>query len=658
MKFFLTLIFSVVILLVSQNALAQGPRLGAVVVVYSYNSSIPWQRLFNKGFSNKLYEYPGAPVVFEENLDAGRLDIRQHQDNIIHYLKRKYAGQKIALVVTESSEAALLLSEHQELFQGIPRLYINPSTAVSVLTEQEAVIRVKEDIPEAVRRVIETFKPDRLTVVGETQTLFTNETIQSIRNAEPSFDNTVAVDYLLDLPMGELERKVSELPRNSIIFYPLIFRDGKGEQFVPYEAAKRITDVANSPVFSHWDSLVGSGIAGGYLLSAEHVGEIVADNVMQYMYGQNLRNTGSDKYTPFITLYDWEILSRYDINTDNIPANAKLINLPPPLYIAYRNQIIVGALALAFLALTIAIWIAALKRKLNIKVLELTKTGDKLKQHIAIVDRHVITSSTDPHGRITEASQAFADISGYSKEELIGKSHNIIRHPDVPKEVYRELWATIKNGGTWKGEFINKNKAGDSYWVSATIEPDWDNNGEIVGYTAIREDITDKKRIEELSITDKLTSLFNRQKIDSALIQEFNRVARYGDSLSIIMVDIDKFKNVNDTYGHQAGDRVLTDVATILKTNVRSTDLPGRWGGEEFLILCPETDGEGARLLAEKIRNCIAEHNFSEVGHLTASFGVSTHRSSDTQEDLIRRADEALYTAKEKGRNRVETEKK
>lgn len=286
-------------------------------------------------------------------------------------------------------------------------------------------------------------------------------------------------------------------------------------------------------------------------------------------------------------------------------------------------------------------------------VTEYRQSKAKLQSYVQIVDAHVIISSTDLKGIITEVSEAFCRTSGYSKEELIGKNHNIVRHPDVPDSLYKAMWESIVQGEVWQGEIKNKHKDGSSYWVHATISPRYNDAREMIGFMAIRQDITDKKRIEELSITDRLTGLFNRLKLDEVFAKEIQRSTRYHTPFSVVLLDIDRFKNVNDTYGHQVGDMVLQELALILKTNVRSEDLVGRWGGEEFLLLLPNTTLDSAMILAEKLRRSTEAHAFSEVGKCTASFGVASFVTGDSEKNLMARADDALYRAKAQGRNRV-----
>lgn len=280
----------------------------------------------------------------------------------------------------------------------------------------------------------------------------------------------------------------------------------------------------------------------------------------------------------------------------------------------------------------------------------------KLEEYILIIDKNVISSTTDLHGKITKVSEAFCDISGYRKDELLGKSHNILRHKDMPKAVYKELWATIKAGNIWQGELKNIRKDGSTYWVDVTITPIKDEQGDTISYASIHNNITDKKRIEELSVTDRLTQLYNRLKLDEIFAMKLASAGRYNTHFSIIIMDIDYFKLVNDTWGHQAGDDVLKEFAAIIKNNVREADIVGRWGGEEFLILSSETDLNGAMELSEKLREIVSSFKFSFAGHKTASFGVSSYHAGDDEKSMVKRADEALYQAKESGRDRAERE--
>lgn len=159
--------------------------------------------------------------------------------------------------------------------------------------------------------------------------------------------------------------------------------------------------------------------------------------------------------------------------------------------------------------------------------------------------------------------------------------------------------------------------------------------------------------LEELSSTDKLTGLHNRLKLDEMFAYELSQAQRYEKSFSVLLIDIDRFKDVNDTYGHQVGDQILVEFSKLLKSNSRSTESLGRWGGEEFLVILPETTAAGAMTFAEKIRQLVGAHEFPVAGTVTCSIGVSTFHKNDSRESMLDRADKALYCAKGKGRNTV-----
>jgi diguanylate cyclase (GGDEF)-like protein len=160
------------------------------------------------------------------------------------------------------------------------------------------------------------------------------------------------------------------------------------------------------------------------------------------------------------------------------------------------------------------------------------------------------------------------------------------------------------------------------------------------------------------SVTDSLTGLFNRHKLDATFLSEVERSVRYGQSLSVVMVDIDNFKRVNDVHGHQVGDMVLTSIANILRQSVRKTDTIGRWGGEEFMVICPNTDLDGAIVIAEHMRQSMQLHDFAMIGQVTGSFGVAQLEVGESVTVLLARTDAALYRAKTDGRNRVEADRR
>jgi diguanylate cyclase (GGDEF)-like protein len=171
-----------------------------------------------------------------------------------------------------------------------------------------------------------------------------------------------------------------------------------------------------------------------------------------------------------------------------------------------------------------------------------------------------------------------------------------------------------------------------------------------------RELLEKNRELEVLSVTDRLTGLFNRRKLDEVLEEELIRCRRYDVEFAVIIMDIDHFKHVNDTWGHPAGDGVLQGMAQILRESTRDADALARFGGEEFVIVCRHSSLEGCMETAERIRAAVAAHRFGDIGQVTASFGAAACCAGDTAASLLERADAALYRAKAAGRNRVEAD--
>ncbi len=234
-----------------------------------------------------------------------------------------------------------------------------------------------------------------------------------------------------------------------------------------------------------------------------------------------------------------------------------------------------------------------------------------------------------------------ADIVG--KETFTEKFKPYIQECMTGQRVYHQDWFDFPDG---RHRFMD-----------IRLDPLFAKNNVIAGVVIVSIDITKMKEMEDelklLSQTDPLTQVFNRVKFNDSLNREMNRSKRYQTDLSLIMIDIDYFKEINDTYGHDMGDDVLKMLAVLLKESTREPDICARWGGEEFMLLLPHTNLENASKLAERIRARIEKKLFKTGRTVTGSFGVTQFVDTDNDETFTKRVDRALYMAKEKGRNRV-----
>ncbi|MBF0473730.1 MAG: diguanylate cyclase, partial [Nitrospirae bacterium] len=267
----------------------------------------------------------------------------------------------------------------------------------------------------------------------------------------------------------------------------------------------------------------------------------------------------------------------------------------------------------------------------------------------------------DDSGTITYCNHAVSKLFGYKSSELIGKELHATLAPKRYYEDFKKGFEGFKKTGHGNvigktTEFTGLNNSGIEFPVEISLAS-FQSDNKLYALGIVR-DITARKQMEDqlkhLATTDRLTGAFNRLKFDDIIVREIERTKRYNSPLSLLMFDIDKFKLVNDQFGHDTGDEVLKVVAHKVAANIRKMDYFFRWGGEEFIILVPNTNSSGAKIFAENIRKTIENHEFNAVKKVTISIGVSQYIDDENTDTFIKRADEALYRAKENGRNRVE----
>ena len=364
-----------------------------------------------------------------------------------------------------------------------------------------------------------------------------------------------------------------------------------------------------------------------------------------------------------------ELLEKYDL-----PEARFQVDLPQPPYSALDVRILPLKDASGQIAGRLAIWRDV--------------TEEKRAENELRIFRHALEQSpssiliTDSDGYIEYVNRQFGQITGYSLEDVRGKTPRILKSGETPDSNYQKLWQTIKRGEVWEGEVLNRRKDGTTYWAHELIAPVLDADGKVSRFISMQQDITQRKHAEselrlmntrlqvqlmenehlheqlrEEAIRDSLTRLFNRRFMEETLDREVSRAVREPFPISVVMMDVDLFKSINDTYGHQAGDTVLQTLGTLLLENTRISDIACRYGGDEMVVVMPGASLQDAAHRAEEWRAAFSLLEFT-LGDArvktTLSLGIaSLPDHAQIPNELLGAADKALYRAKSK-RNYVE----
>lgn len=493
-----------------------------VLILWSYNDQLPWQSRVRLGLSQRLEAQKNqfAPALYEERLDAARLDSTDVDAYWADDLRRKYDGVRFDSIVTESGPAAVFLSRHPNLFPGAKRFIIDSEEEVEQRAGEH--VAAEEDFVRQMRVILEVLpQTRRLVVVGN---LLPSRVERAHKVWNENFKDRVTFEaWTDDFSFAELNSRASQLSLDTVVLYQLVNHDRTGLTATPYEVLTNLAAAASVPVFATHDTLMGSGAVGGYLLSGERVGAMIAD-----VLGGAAPNSFHNGYFS-VNQFDDRALKRWKILDERLPADSQILYREPTLW--QRSGAWILAVSIEGIFVLVLVW--------------------------ALVSRR----------------RAFAEL-------------------------------------------------------------------------------------RTLATTDSLTGTLNRREFLRQLDSEWSRIQRHeGYQTTVLMLDVDHFKSINDSRGHKAGDAALAQLGALLRRSVRKFDTVARIGGEEFAIILPGASVQEGTQFADRLRSQAAEMSIlfdSQEFKMTVSIGISSILHKDHESTVaMTRADRALYLAKDLGRNRV-----
>jgi diguanylate cyclase (GGDEF)-like protein/PAS domain S-box-containing protein len=302
-------------------------------------------------------------------------------------------------------------------------------------------------------------------------------------------------------------------------------------------------------------------------------------------------------------------------------------------------------------------------RSTTFDITERKKAEETLRTLLAALENSPIAVTiTDADANIQYVSPRFSDLTGHAPGDVIGRNLRVMQAGQINNYAYLEMWNALSNGQPWHGELSNKSRQGHAYWEDIHITPVKSLAGAVTNYVAVSADISERKQAEEkmrhLATYDPLTDLPNRALVDDRLRQALTAAKRDKTNMALMFLDLDKFKPINDTLGHDVGDLLLKEVAVRMQECVRESDTIGRIGGDEFVVLLPAVDSDQhAVRVAEKIRQALNRPFYlaEQDLHIAASIGVALYpEHGDTPKTLFKHADTAMYYAKAAGRDNVQ----
>ena len=469
-----------------------------VLVLNSLHDDMPWQQHFKDGLKDENRKTGKRLQFYFEELDAARFRDKSFYGPFARYIEAKYAKQSIDLIVTEGFHAAQFLIERPELLKNAERLSIERGFHFDGVN----TLSIGLDFSNALQEVDRLVKPKTIYIVADAKSEWEQIRVGKVREALNKIDVGFKAEFLLNLPLDELLEKVANLPKDSAIFYVLVFSDGRGNRLTPYQAAIQIAAKANAPMFSHWRTLVGSGIVGGYLLSGERVGQRVVGSIL---------NVEDSNVSPFGYYYDYPQLERWGISLDKMPDQVSIHAYEPSFAELYQQEI----LAFAIVMLLIGVLVVSLVHSNNTRrqaVQDLQEERGHLAERVEQRTRDLMESEEKYRsifeasrvgfalckmdGSLVEANQAYLDIIGYTHTEAQNLTYWDLTPRSFEAQEMEQLKSMEETGayGPYEKHYIHKKGHKVPVMLNGAVTRGADGEDYI---WSIVQDITERAQLEK-----------------------------------------------------------------------------------------------------------------------------------------------------------------
>lgn len=692
-------IFFLWFLVNSTTAYSQPTTTKKVLMLHSYHQGLEWTDSISRGMLSVLGPRFYEIEIYYEYLDTKRNNSSEYWHNLINLFRAKNRNFEFDLIISADNLALEFLNLYgEELYPDVPIVFCGINGfhegLISGIDQVTGVVEYV-DYKATVELMLQTHPLANKILVIHDETDTGKAVSQALRKVETQYQNRIDFEFFDEFTEDELKMKVSSLGPESLVYLTALHRD-KNNNFLNYRPiANLLKEHSTVPVYSSWDFYLGKGILGGVITSGEEQGQLAATLALSVLSGKKASDIPIQSDNPNKTYFDAQLFDQYGINKADLPPHILLLHDSEMATRPLRITTVWMIFILFSLSLILLIQFVLQKRKLERLILDSRAStatppppaSSDLQTHSELFSDlydpldEVLNSLPTPvfykdtYGIYVNCNDAFSTkILGLGRGEVIGRSLY-----GLPEQIPIELadiynakdMELLENPGT---QIYSANvQCADGitrHYMMHKVTVD-DPQGNLRGIAGVMLDISEEtrvkkdneemiaqleqanKRLASIVITDELTGLYNRRYIRRRLAEEVNKSSRYQNALSILILDIDNYTQVNETYGHRFGNRVLQKISQEIGQLIRKSDLLGRYDDDELLLVLPYTNVAMASILAERIREAVSaiKWEYSEL-IITVSGGIAGYQG-EPDNKLLNIARDKLHRARSLGHNQI-----
>ena len=650
------------------------------LILYSFNNNTPTQQLIASGINDviKGNNLRSADFV-HEYLDIAPPKYPEHRAKLAELLLQKYSGQHFDLIVAYSTEPlSFLLNEGKELSPGSPCIAMFAAVKQEIGQTERQVTHIPVELdPRGTLELGLALFPNTRKVLVVSGVAAVDKVFETkARTDFASWHGKLEFDYTSQRSVAQLMKEVIQLPPHTLVIFTNVASDVTGKSFIPRDLVKTLASISNAPVLSMISTQIDTGVVGGAMINMELVGAMIGHSMVALEGGKPF---ALEHASGFIRpMVNWAQIKRWGVDPDRLPAQTVVINRPLTLWGQYKTEV-ATAMALILILGTLTVSLVIQNRRRKLAEMSVRETAAQLAAERDVLEMRVNERTAhlsealdfnetmllntpipmgiyDESGQCELANEAFAQLVGATVEQLMAQNFHAIASWKSTHLLDDSL-AALRLHTPQQREAHMVTSFGKDVWFEYRILPRHLKGQQHLLIQFF--DLTERKRVEDalrgLAFHDTLTQLPNRRLLLDRLTQALRLGRRENSYLAVLFIDLNKFKQVNDTYGHETGDQMLIEVANRLQCIVRESDTVARLGGDEFVVLLSglgtdsERAAQHAETTVEKIRSALSEEyrlkNIELQG--SASVGIKLILGGDMDPNqILKEADSAMYAIK------------